>query len=104
MNSTPVWSLGLLLALAAAGCAEPLHLGYDHGRAFTESVNLQADLTRPSVLGRTYELYGVEAAAIRINVRAAATGAETADAGFDVKGGDAGEGGQGITSIGGVGK
>jgi len=92
---TPVLSLAVALTLGWAGCAEPIHLGYDHGRAFTESMELQGDLTRPAVLGRTYDLYGVEAAAIRLNARSASTAAEKAEAGFEVEGGSAGSSGDG---------
>lgn len=59
-----------------AGCASPLHLTYDHGRAFTEAFTAQADLTRPSIANATYELYGVEAAAIRLRVQETTTDSE----------------------------
>jgi len=61
----------LLLAtvLGAGACASPLHLTYDHGRAYTEAVVRQADLTRPSVANSQYALYGVEAEQIRIQVQ-----------------------------------
>jgi hypothetical protein len=72
-------SLLLCALLAAAGCASPLHLTYDYGRAYTAVVTTQADLTRPSVSSAQYELYGVEAAAIRINVQTIATEAKTGD-------------------------
>ncbi len=68
----------LFLALAA-GCASPLHLTYDHGRAFTEAVQRQADLTRPSVANAQYRLYGTEAEMIRIQVREKSTDEETAE-------------------------
>ena len=55
------------------GCAEPIHLGYDHGRAFTQTFEMQADLTRASVVDISYDLYGVEAEAIRLNLRSQAT-------------------------------
>jgi hypothetical protein len=61
------FALGALLTLSA--CASPLHLTYDFGRAFTEAFTSQADLTRPSVANSTYQLYGTEAAEIRIRVR-----------------------------------
>ena len=60
----------------AVGCAEPIHLGYDHGRAFTQTFEMQADLTRASVVDISYDLYGVEAEAIRLNLRTQATNAE----------------------------
>jgi hypothetical protein len=40
-----------LAALATAtGCKPPLHLSYDYGRAYVETLKLQADRTRPSVV------------------------------------------------------
>ena len=66
-------------ALAASGCASPLHLTYDHGRAYTQAVTSQADLTRSSVSAAQYQLYGVEAAQIRIRVQETSTDAETSD-------------------------
>lgn len=59
-----------------AGCTSPLHLTYDHGRAFTEAFTAQPDLTRPSIASSTYILYGTEAAAIRIRVREETTNSE----------------------------
>lgn len=59
-----------------AGCASPLHLQYDFGRAYTEAVISQADLTRTSVANSTYPLYGVEAEAIRIRVQEKTTDTE----------------------------
>ncbi len=57
------------IAVAASGCASPLHLTYDYGRAYTQAVTTQADLTRSSVSASQYQLYGVEAAQIRIRVQ-----------------------------------
>ena len=75
MNRT--LSLALLLGvLGAAGCASPLHLQYDYGRAYTKSIVSQADLTRPSVANSQYSLYGTEAEAIRIRVREKTTDEE----------------------------
>ena len=72
-------SLLLVLAMAASGCASPLHLTYDHGRAYTEAVTRQADLTRPSVANSQYSLYGVEAEKIRIQVQEQATDEESGE-------------------------
>ncbi len=69
-----------VLLLAAVGCASPLHLTYDYGRAYTESVVAQADLTRPSVAEAQYSMYGVEAANIRLQVQEQTTDAESGDA------------------------
>src|SRR5262249_38595470 len=52
---------------------------YDYGRAYTAFVATQSDLTRPSVSSAQYELYGVEAAAIRINVQKEATTEKTGE-------------------------
>lgn len=70
-------ALAIMAFTGLAGCTSPLHLTYDHGRAFTEAFTAQADLTRPSIAGSTYELYGVEAAQIRIRVREDTTDKET---------------------------
>jgi len=67
------------LAATAAGCASPIHLTYDHGRAYTEAVIRQADLTRPSVANSQYRLYGVEAEQIRIRVQESSTDEETGE-------------------------
>ncbi|MCB9675019.1 MAG: hypothetical protein H6737_07875 [Alphaproteobacteria bacterium] len=67
-----------VLALAGvAGCTSPLHLTYDHGRAFTEAFTAQPDLTRPAIANSTYQLYGKEAAEIRLRVQEETTDAET---------------------------
>jgi hypothetical protein len=70
----------LLLAVAAlaGACKPPLHLSYDYGRAFVETLRVQADLTRPSVQYAGYSLYGPEAARIRLNVEEASTAKEEA--------------------------
>jgi hypothetical protein len=65
-----------LLTLALAGCASPLHLQYDYGRAYTATIVSQADLTRPSVANAQYSLYGTEAEAIRLQVREKTTDEE----------------------------
>jgi hypothetical protein len=68
---------GTLLLLASVmglgACKEPLHLQYDFGRAYIETLRLQADLTRPSVANASYHLYGREGVTIRINVQEKAT-------------------------------
>jgi hypothetical protein len=71
--------LATALVLLATGCASPLHLTYDHGRAFTDAVTAQADLTRPSVASSQYQLYGVEATEIRIRVQEQSTDAESGE-------------------------
>lgn len=66
-----------IAALGLAGCASPLHLQYDFGRAYTAAIISQADLTRPSVANSQYQLYGTEAESIRIRVRETTTDEET---------------------------
>ncbi len=68
-----------------AGCAAPLHMGYDHGRAFTETFSMQGDLTRASIVSTEYPLYGNEAADIRLNVREATTAEKEGDSEFTVE-------------------
>jgi hypothetical protein len=70
----------ILLAAAAlaGGCKPPLHLSYDYGRAFVETLRVQADLTRPSVQYAGYSLYGPEAARIRLNAEEASSAKEEA--------------------------
>lgn len=73
----------LALVTLAAGCASPLHLTYDYGRAYTESIVAQADLTRPSVADAQYPLYGPEAEAIRVRVQDETTDDESGKAEMD---------------------
>ncbi|MCO4744038.1 MAG: hypothetical protein KC912_04570 [Proteobacteria bacterium] len=73
----------ILIGLATAGlaaCTSPRHLGYDYGRAFTATVNLQADLTRPSVAAGGHPLGGPEAEAIRSRVQDSASDQESGNA------------------------
>lgn len=58
----------LLPLLLLSGCAQPAHLYYDHGRAYTQAFTAQADLTRPSVANEEYPLYGIEGVEIRLHV------------------------------------
>lgn len=78
--SLPLARLTALALLGLAGCASPLHLTYDYGRAYTESIQAQGDLTRASVAESQYSLYGVEAANIRLKVQEEATDSETGKA------------------------
>ena len=70
-------TLFVLAAAVAGGCASPLHLTYDYGRAYTAAVVSQADLTRPSVANSQYFLYGPEAEQIRIRVQEQTTDVES---------------------------
>lgn len=72
-------TLAAAAAALLAGCVSPPHLTYDYGRTYTEAFVAQADLTRPSVANSQYQLYGVEAAQIRIRVQEEATDTETAE-------------------------
>ncbi len=58
-----------ILAAGATACKPPLHMTYDFGRAYIETLRLQADLTRPSVANSSYMLYGREGVSIRLNVQ-----------------------------------
>jgi len=62
-----------VLVIACAGCKPPLHLTYDFGRAFVETLKVQSDFTRPSVVGESYHLYGREGVQIRLNVQSSTT-------------------------------
>jgi len=73
-KTTP-WAI--LAAAAFSGCASPIHLTYDYGRAYTASIVKQADLTRPSVAELGIYLYGNEAEQIRIRVKEKSTDAES---------------------------
>jgi len=72
----------LVLAAAAAlsGCAHPQHLQYDHGRAYMDALNAQADLGRPSVAGAEYHLTGFEGIQLRVRVTEEATDQESGEA------------------------
>lgn len=63
----------MTLLLLALGCAQPLHLQYDYGRAFAESMSLQMDRQRPAVAKSEYELAGAEGLKLRENVEKATT-------------------------------
>lgn len=69
-------ALLVLAATVVGGCASPLHLTYDYGRAYTAAFVAQADLTRPSVANSQYFLYGPEGEAIRIRVQQDTTDTE----------------------------
>lgn len=60
--------LALIAAVGIAGCAQPLHLQYDFGRAYSDSLAVQANLDRPTAAEATYPLTGAEAMLIRENV------------------------------------
>jgi hypothetical protein len=74
----------LLLAFAAAAsasaCKPPLHLQYDFGRAYVETLRLQADRTRPSAAHEAYQIYGLEGIGIRQNVQLESGDAESGEA------------------------
>lgn len=53
-------------AILLSGCGQPMHMGRDYGRAYTEAFITQGDLTRPSVVTAAYGLTGNEAAGIRL--------------------------------------
>lgn len=71
-------TLSLVAIALFTGCGQPLHQQYDLGRAYTESMQIQADLTRPSVEGADYALSGVEGLELRQRVTESSTDTETA--------------------------
>ena len=77
MTARSLKALGLATLFGVGACTSPLHLTYDYGRAYTESIVAQADLTRPSVAESQYSLYGVEAVNIRLRVQEESTDAES---------------------------
>ncbi len=60
--------LAALVLLLAPGCVAPAHLQYDYGRAYQQSMQIQANLDRPSAAGATYPMSGAEAILIMGNV------------------------------------
>lgn len=70
----------LLAATLLAGCAQPRHLQYDFGRAYTEAADLQADLGRASVAESVYTLSGEEGILLRQNVKEETTEAKSGEA------------------------
>jgi hypothetical protein len=64
--------ISLSFATLLGGCAQPVHLSYDFGRSYSDTMSAQADLTRPAIAMTNYHLYGLEAVSIRLNVEAAA--------------------------------
>ncbi|MEL6346034.1 MAG: hypothetical protein AAFV53_23185 [Myxococcota bacterium] len=75
-------SMTTLLLWGLMGCGQPLHLQYDHGRAFYTTKMIQADLDRPSAQGGAYALSGDEGIALRQRVIEESTDAETGTAKF----------------------
>jgi hypothetical protein len=56
------------LLFATSACSAR-HLQYDFGRAYVDTLRMQADLTRPSALTEGYLLYGPEGIRIRLNAQ-----------------------------------
>ena len=69
----------ILLLAVGLGCTQPLHLQYDYGRAFTESMAIQADLTRESVAESGYALSGDEGLELRQRVFEMSTDEESGE-------------------------
>lgn len=69
-------------ALTLGGCAPKLHLQYDFGRAYVETLRMQSDLTRPSAQAENYTLYGIEGMMIRQNAEKLSTDEESAESQF----------------------
>ena len=73
-------SFHLIVLAGLAGCASPLHLQYDYGRAYTAARDTQADLRRASVSDSAYTLSGVEGLELRSRVTEESTDAEKGQA------------------------
>ena len=71
--------LGVTVAAGLTACAEPAHLSYDFGRAYSGAFDAQPDLTRATANNLDHPLSGVEAQAIRINVQAETTEAKAGE-------------------------
>lgn len=67
----------MTLLLVLLGCAQPVHLQYDHGRTFYTMQQVQANVTRESVKDAVYPLSGFEAANIRLRSQEASTDVES---------------------------
>jgi hypothetical protein len=80
MKSTPLFALLAATSAVLAGCAQPLHLQYDFGRAYTQSSQIQANLERPTATGQNYPLTGTEALLIRANVESEDAEAKSGEA------------------------
>ena len=71
-------------ALGLSACAQPQHMSYDFGRAYSATFPVQADLTRASVDGLDHPLSGVEAQAIRLNVQVESTDTESGESNYSI--------------------
>lgn len=63
----------MMLLLLVLGCAQPLHMQYDYGRAYMAIAETQANLDRPSAADADYPMSGQEALDIRSNAEKATT-------------------------------
>ncbi len=70
----------LAALLLLAGCAQPVHLQYDFGRASSAAFRTQADLGRASVANAQYPLSGEEGLALRQSVVKETTDEESGEA------------------------
>jgi hypothetical protein len=73
MTLRPRTLAAVAILAGVVGCKPPLHLTYDYGRAYIETLKVQADFTRPSVIGESYYLYGVEGVMIRMNAQSSSS-------------------------------
>jgi hypothetical protein len=69
----------LSLALLLCGCGAGLHHQYDHGRAYQEAFDQQADTERESVQDAAFELTGIEGLMLRLRVYESSTDAEQSE-------------------------
>lgn len=67
------------IALSLPACKQG-HLQYDFGRAYSQAMVTQADLSRPSVADSAFPLTGVEGIELRVRVTEQTTDAESGTA------------------------
>lgn len=60
--------IAAIALLSLSACAQPSHLQYDYGRAYTAAFRTQTDLGRASVAKADYRLSGEEGLALRKEV------------------------------------
>ena len=71
-----IWIHFTVGALPLGGCTHPQTLQYDYARAYKDTFQAQANLSRPGAAGGAYALSGAEAAEIRVRNQEAASDEE----------------------------
>jgi hypothetical protein len=75
----------MILALLLAACGQPAHMQYDFGRAYADSLELQAQLDRPGAAAAQYALGGSEGLDVRMRAKEAATEKSTGTSSITAK-------------------